>query len=402
METRYLGLDVHRDFAVVVGLDRFQQMVLKPTKIRTLQFQQWAQKNIQPTDVVALEACSLAWTFYDWLKGYASEVKVANTYKLKLISQSSAKTDKHDALVLAKLTACNLLPEIWVPPPAVRELRQLIAHRTKLIAKRTRCKNHLHAILIAFGRRFPEKGSPFALKNHDWWLTLEVPEFEQLRIKHEIDLLQQLEVQIKETDDLIANYSTRAPWVEEVAFLIQMPGIGLIHAMTILAAIGEIGRFPTAKQLIGYTGLGARVHASGNKVRTGKISKSGRAELRKTMLECAWSAVRYSAHWRDEYERLQKNTGHKLKAITGVARKILVTIWHLLTRREIFRHTSPEKIARSLMKWAAENRVASSSGLSRAAFVKRELHTLGLGESLQFFVYKSETIRLSETVGAFP
>lgn len=402
METRYLGLDVHKDFVVVVGLDRYQQMVLKPQKIRTGQLQQWAQKNIHPTDVVALEACSLAWTVFDWLKGYAGEVKVANTYKLKLISQSSAKTDKHDALVLAKLTACSLLPEIWVPPPAVRELRQLLAHRTKLIAKRTRCKNHLHAILIAFGCRFPEKGSPFALKNQDWWFTLEVPKVERLRIRHEIDMLQQLEVQIKETDGLVANFSTRAPWVEEIGFLIQMPGIGLIHGMTILAAIGEIGRFPTAKRLTGYAGLGARVYASGNKVRTGKISKAGRAELRKTMLECAWSAVRYSAYWRGEYDRLQKSTGHKLKAITAIARKILVTIWHLLTKREHFRYNSPEVAARSLMKWATENRVASTSGLSRAAFVKRELHKLGLGENLRFFIYKSETIRLPETVGAAP
>jgi transposase len=96
----------------------------------------------------------------------------------------------------------------------------------------------------------------------------------------------------------LAQLSMCIPWSEAVPFLLQMPGIGLISAMTILSAIGDISRFPTAKQLVGYAGLGARVRSSGQTKRAGPITKSGRGELRTTLIQVAWAASRYSPYWR--------------------------------------------------------------------------------------------------------
>jgi transposase len=105
-----------------------------------------------------------------------------------------------------------------------------------------------------------------------------------------------------------------------VPYLLQLPGIGLITAMTILSAIGQIERFPTAKKLVGYAGLGAKVHPSGQTHRTGGITKQGRRELRRVLIEAAWTAVRYDQHWHEQFERLAYRIGAQ-KAIVAIARK---------------------------------------------------------------------------------
>lgn len=93
-------------------------------------------------------------------------------------------------------------------------------------------------------------------------------------------MLEQLEPFISEVETEIGRLSLAAHWAEQTPYLLQLPGIGLITAMTILGAIGEIERFPTTKKLVGYVGLGARVHASGQTHQTGGITRQDRRELR--------------------------------------------------------------------------------------------------------------------------
>jgi hypothetical protein len=161
-----------------------------------------------------------------------------------------------------------------------------------------------------------------------------------------------------------------------------------------LAAIGDIEHFPSARHLVGYAGLGARVRASGATYRTGKITKQGRRELRTALIVCAWSAVRWSAHWSAVFDALAKRIG-KHKAITAVARRLLVTIWHVLTRREVDRHANPQAIARSLMTWASFHHLARSQGLHRLDFVKQRLDRLGILRQVSSFRANGRTHYLS-------
>ena len=117
---RYFGLDVHKRYVTVAAVDQRQSQLVRAKKITTARFAQWAEGNLQASDWVALEATTNSWTFYDQLSPMVERVSVANCYKMKLISASAAKTDRHDALVLAKLLAANLLPTVWVPPHHVR------------------------------------------------------------------------------------------------------------------------------------------------------------------------------------------------------------------------------------------------------------------------------------------
>jgi transposase len=207
-----------------------------------------------------------------------------------------------------------------------------------------------------------------------------------------LELLEQLMAAIDEVDRQLAQLSVGEWWRDQAACLFQLPGIGLVNAMTILSAIGDIARFATPKKLVAYSGLAVRVHSSGETHRSGGITKTGRPELRTTMIEAAWVAVQHHPYWQAQFEALAARRG-KGRAIVAIARKSLVVVWHVLTKREAARHADPPAVARRL-RWGAYHRVASSLGLPRAAFVRRELDRLQLGQSLETLRFSGRLIRL--------
>jgi transposase len=231
-------------------VDEQQQITLKPCRVSLEQFPTWARGHLKATGQVALEATSNAWALYDQLAPLVSQVTVANAFKVKLISSARVKTDQQDALVLAKLQAAHLLPAVWIPPLPVRELRGLVAHRQQLTRDRTAAKNRLHSVLHRHNAMLP-RGDPFSIANQRWWQALTLSSTEQLRVRHELLQIQHLSRLLEEVEAVIARLSVQDQWRGQVAFLIQLPGIGLQGAMTILAAIGDIRRFPSAKQLVG-------------------------------------------------------------------------------------------------------------------------------------------------------
>jgi len=175
--------------------------------------------------------------------------------------------------------------------------------------------------------------------------------------------------------------SNQQPWKDLVPFLIQLPGFGLLSAMTVLAAIGDITRFPSAKNLVGYAGLGAGVHHSGQTHRGKGITKQGRRDLRRVLIEAAWVAVQKSPHWKEQFQRLTRRK-HPNVAIVAIARKILVAIWHILTKRVADRNAEPEQVAFKLMVWSWQLTQEQRGGLTSRQFVRYGLLRLGLGDDL--------------------
>ena len=380
---RYVGIDIHKRHVTIAAVNAQQRPMLSPQKVTVARFDAWASTHLLPSDHVALEATTNAWAFYDKLQPIVAEVSVANTHKLRLIGSSASKTDKHDASVLAKLLAAHLLPAIWIPPVHVRHLRSLTSHRTQLIHQRTATKNRLHALLHQHNRVAPTD-DPFCAANETWWAELPLSHIERLQLRHYWLIIHHLNQLLNETEAELAQLSATASWGEAMTFLMQLPGVGLYTGMTILAAIGDITRFPSPQQLVGYAGLGARVHASGDTYHTGKISKQGRRELRTTLIMCAWVAVRWSDHWGAVFHSLAKRIGRH-KAITAVARKLLVVIWHVLTKRQLDRHADVHAIARSFMRWSELHHLARSQGLRRLDFVKQRLDRLGILRQVSSF-----------------
>jgi transposase len=374
-EPRFVGLDLHRHDVMVGAVDAQQTIVLNPQRVTLRRFAQWVPRHLRPTDQVAIEATTNTWALYDLLEPHVAKIVVAHPQQVRLIASAKVKHDKRDALILAQLLAANLLPEVWVPPPHVRQLRSLIVHRQHLAKQQRMAKNRLRGVLFRFNLATPS-GDVASPKNRVWWQTVSLNIVERLRVQHDLDTLDHLADQISDVNVSLAQLSVCIPWSEDVPFLLQMTGIGLISAMTILSAIGDIPRFPTPKQLVGYAGLGAGIRSSGQTSRAGPITKSGRGELRTTLIQVAWAAARYSPYWRDRFSRLAPHKGAQ-KAITIIARKILVVIWHVLTLRTLDRNADPVQVERAFLKWATDHRLATSQGLSRTQFVHNALVLVG-------------------------
>ena len=345
-------------------------------RVALVEFEEWIHKQLKATDEVVLEATSNAWWAYDLLEPKVARVVVVSPHNVKLIAGSLVKTDKIDTLSLARLLAINMAPQVWVPPLEVRELRGLVTHRQRLIRQRTAARNRLRGVLHRHHLLAPE-GGLFSAANQAWWQALNLPAVEQLRSRHDLGLLAYLEPLIAEVEAELAQLSVSDPWQGQSAFLIQLPGIGLITAMTILAAVGQIERFPTAKKLVGYSGLGGRIYATGQTQRTGGITKQGRRELRLVLVEAAWVAVQHYPYWRKQFEQLSARRG-KHKAIVAIARKLLVVVWNVLTLQVADRQAEVEAVARSFYRWSDNHHLAKQLNLSRAEFVRRELARLGL------------------------
>jgi transposase len=375
---RYVALDVHKHYIMVAAIDAAQQVVLAPRKLSLERFAQWAPEHLTPRDQVVLEATVNAWTLYDQLAPLVQEVKIAHPLLVKLISAARVKTDTRDTLHLARLLAAGLIPEVWVPPPPVRELRMLVAHRQRLVRQRTQACNRLHSVLHAH-QIAPPPGRLGSASQQVWWEQLELPAVEHLRVQQDRTILQTLERLIAEVDAELTRLSAQPPGSELAPFVMQLPGFAVITSMTLLAAIGEITRFPSAKKLVGYSGLGASVHASGQTHHTGPITKQGRRELRTVLVEAAWSAVEHHPFWKAEFARLVPSLGTG-KAIVAIARKLLVVVWHVLTQQVADRHADRPMVTRKLRRWGASHGLARQSGLSTGVFARHLMDRLGLGD----------------------
>jgi len=177
-------------------------------------------------------------------------VVVANPLLLRWISAATIKTDGHDALKLARLLAAGLIPAVWVPPEPVRQLRALVSHRHRLIRQRTQARNRLHSVLQRHNLT-PPTGEPFAAAHRAWWEQLSLEPLEKLLVTQNLQLLDALEPLLAQVEQQLYLASVQEPWVRQVPYLVQQTGIGVLTAMVLLAAIGDITRFPHARQLVG-------------------------------------------------------------------------------------------------------------------------------------------------------
>jgi transposase len=272
---RFIAIDAHKHYLVIGGLDKHMQIVLPLRRIDIHRFPDWAHKHLRPSDSVVIEASTNTWTLYDVIAPLVARITVANPYKVRLIAASRVKTDKLDVWALARLLVADLIPEVWVPPLHVRELRALISHRRRLSQTSARTRNRLHSVLHRHNLK-PPTARPFSPKHSDWWTSLPLSPSESLRVRQDLDTLQHVKRQLDTVDDELTRLTTLEPWDSSYPYLVQLPGFGLVLSMTILSAIGDISRFPSPKKLVGYAGLGASVHDSGKTHRTGRITKQGR------------------------------------------------------------------------------------------------------------------------------
>jgi len=379
-EARYIGLDVHKHYITVGGMNAKQEIVLRPRDVEMERFNRWAEENLRKTDEVVLEATTNTWDVYDTIVPLVKRVVVAHPAEVKQIANSRVKTDNQDVIRLIRLLIADIVPEVWVPPLEVRQLRALISYRWRLVKMTTAIQNRMHSLLHRHNIQKPE-GKVDTGENREWWEGLKLSALEDLRMKQELETLRLVRENIAEVDRELGRLSTSERWGVESVYLMQNPGVGVIVTMTILSAIGDIQRFESPKKLVGYAGLGAGVHDSGQKHQDKGITKYGRKELRWALVEASWQAVRSNPRLKAEYDELCKRK-HKNKAIVAIARKLLVSLWYMLQRKEASRHQSEEDLAYKMLTWAWHMDKTALNGMTNQQFAKYELLQLKKGENL--------------------
>jgi transposase len=191
----------------------------------------------------------LGW-LVELLEGLELEPHLVHPSRCKAIASARLKNDKVDARTLAQLLRADLLPEAWIAPQPVRDLRALLRHRVSLVRSSTASKNRVHAVLADRGVR--AQGCPWTLSGRAWLATLERPPGSRQVVDDCCGLIDTLATPIARLEQQIGKLAKPDP---RVAALMALPGIGRLTAMTLLAEIGDICRFPTARKPCAWAGL---------------------------------------------------------------------------------------------------------------------------------------------------
>ena len=386
---RFIGLDIHKEYFVAIGVNPRREVIFGPQKVSNYHLDDWISRFLTPKDAVVLEMTTNTYLFYDSLLPHVHSVIAVHPPNVALVTKAQVKTDQKAALALAQLHAVGMLTGVWIPPHPVRDLRALIAQREKMVRLSTIAKNRLHALLHRKHLILPEK--PFAPEQRTWWESLPLSATERFLIQSDLDTLEFAKKQIEQVEACLKQESAQDA---RIPCLLQLPGIAMLSAITILAAIGEITRFPNAKKLVGYAGLGTRVHDSGMTHSNGRITKTGRRDLRRVMVTAANHAVEHHPHWKQEFARLEPHLGRS-KAIVAIARKLLVAVWHVLNEQAADRFADPEKVACSFFRYAYKVGTQNlPEGQSALTFTRTQLDRLGIGLDLQEIPWGSRRFKL--------
>jgi len=330
---RYIGVDLHKTNFVVCFLSEDHQ-VQTQTFILDAQGLSRFKRRLRSDDQLAVEASANTFYFYRQIKDRLAKIVVVDTYRFAVIARSKSKTDKKDALMLARFLKLGWLPEVPVPTEQIEQLRHLFQARESLVRMLLQLKNMAHASLVRSG--YAMKRSAFASAR----TRVRMAKLESLtavdRQIIEMTLRQMSEVEQEvsklEVSKLEAEIIERGKGLRGLERLLQIHGLNLIAAIGLLAEIGDIEKFETSKQMAAYAGLATSVRQSNETTRRGKITKQGRKRLRTIVIRAVLSMVNRTKTPLMEFYQQKKREKGAGKAIVATARKLLVIVYVMLKK----------------------------------------------------------------------
>jgi transposase len=336
-----VGIDLHRKRSHVAVLDEHGRELVSRRIVNDPQTFLELLGEIDGESKVALEA-TYGWEWLaDVLEEAGYELHLAHPLRTKAIASARVKNDAVDARTLAQLLRTDLLPEAYIAPRELRELRDLLRHRVALTRMRSALKNRAGAILAKQGiaRPYSDMFGPGGLRFLD---TLQLPESPRRRLDSTLALIADFTREIELTTREIDSRAKQDPYVE---VLCQIRGVGRYIAMLVIAEVGDVTRFQTARQLCCWAGMTPTVRSSDLRTRLGHISHQGSPALRWALVEAAQHAARGGGPLRQAFERIAKRRGRQVAKV-AVARKILTLCFYGLRDGEI-RCLAPRASART-------------------------------------------------------
>jgi transposase len=342
---RAIGLDVHRDFCEVAISEDGKTRSAGRVQTSVEQLQLLAQ-SLASTDQVVLEATGNALAIARILEPHVARVVLANSKKVRVIAEAKVKTDKIDARVLAELLAAGYVPEVWVGDERTRALRRHVSRRRGLVKRRTALKNEVSSTLMRNLKRRPVTDL-FGARGRAWLAGLDLPIDERETIEACLRQLDFLQGELDLVERQIAEYAVDSV---EIRRLMTIPGIDVTAAAALMAAIGDIHRFPTSRHLVGYLGLHPSIRQSGSgRARHGRTTRQGSAAARQALTEAAWATTKAPGPLRAFGQRIAARRGPTIAAV-AIARKMTVLAWHLLTREQDYAYQRPSNVQRKLRR----------------------------------------------------
>ena len=338
---RVVGLDVSRTVAEIAYLEDGRVRAGGRVTLERAALAQYANR-LRPTDHVVLEATGNTAAIVAALHSHVARVVIANPQQVRLIAEARVKTDKIDAAVLAQLYASGFLPEVWIADDRTQALRRQVARRAQIVRQRTRLKNEIHSVLATHLIPRCTATDLFGKKGRRWLAEQPLPLDERIAVEQRLRELDRLGEDLAVIDRALGEAVLADAQLKR---LLTITGVNTTVAIGLLAAIGDIGRFPSARKLVSYFGLNPRVRQSGlQPAQHGHISKIGRSHARAMLVEAAWAAAKAPGPLRSFFLRIRARRGMQIAAV-ATARKLATIVWYVLTDQEDYTWARPSLVA---------------------------------------------------------
>jgi transposase len=334
---KIIGCDFHPSYQQIAMLDtetgELLEFRLEHEKGEARRFYERLQGPVR----VGMEAVGNSQWFEQMLAALGHELWIGDAGEIRRLEVRRQKTDRRDAQHILDLLLDGRFPRLWVPSAEIRDVRQLLRHRQKLVEWRTQVKNQLQH--LALNQGVQRKRKLWSKEGRAVLEQLPLQGWTARRRAELLGMLDRLEEQIKELDTAVRAEAERRP---EVRLLMTHPGVGPVVGLAYALTIGPPGRFSRGKKVASYLGLIPREHSSGGRQRLGAISKQGNTMMRTLLVEAAQNAARFDEQLRRDYRRLAARK-HKALAKVMVARKLAVRLYWMLREQRPY---VPPSVAR--------------------------------------------------------
>jgi|SRR5579859_1324384 len=322
-----VGCDFHPSFQQIAMLDTETGAIEEHKLMHTSGEAEGFYRKLASPAIVGMETVGNDQWFVQLLQKLGHEVSVGDAAQIRASYVRKQKTDRRDAKHILQLLVEGRFPRIWIPDAEMRDHRQLLMHRHKLVQIRTRVKNELQHLMLNQGMQ--KKQKLWSTEGRAALASLPLQPRTDRRRKDLLNLLAMLDGQLESLNDAVTRVAREYPGVH---LLMSQPGVGAVTALAFVLTLGDVHRFPRSKQVASYLGLISREHSSGGKQRMGGISKQGNRLLRFLLVEAANIAVRFNPELRKECLH-RCNQKHFTVAKVATARKLAIRMcWMLRTQ----------------------------------------------------------------------
>lgn len=339
----FVGVDLHKRIIVVCVLNEQLRIVARQNLYPDRPEQIVAFFRKLGSFRVVIEATASYRWLAELLERLAERIVLANPKKLRVIAESTKKTDRLDAQVLAEFLARDMIPEAYMPTPRQRQHRALMRHRQYIRGRISSVKCKIRRILSDYNA---DRKDLFTGPGKSYFKQVPLSDIDRFTLRQLWSEYEHYEAQLREVGKKIKSFVAKAPAKEAEARknIKTAPGMGPVTTEVILSELGDVKRFRNAKAVCAYAGLVPAVRQSGGKrSKDLHVTKEGSPLLRWALVEAAWRVVyqkNASIRWTEPYFRLQKHRGAK-RAIVAIARKLLCALYAMLRTEAEYRAHPP-------------------------------------------------------------